>query len=549
MQILLDGQSLMLEEGARYLDAAEALYQEGARRVLGVRVGGLTLPLEAQVLDGQHATGLTVYTEEGRRIYERSLRFVLLLAMRALYPHARVRLENATHLGLYLTIQGETMSESSAEAIAQAMREIIARDLPYEKTVITRTEAIELFRAEGEMDKVRLLTYRPYEHFQLYRCEGMLEYFYGEMAPSTGYTQVFALRLHSPGLELQLPNPENPQVPAPFHESPMLMKTFAETSGWARILGCSNLADLNEMTIHRSLREFIRVNEALHEKSISDVADAFVASGAQLILIAGPSSSGKTTFAHRLSIQLRVRGLKPVKVSLDDYYLDHDVLPLEEDGRPDLERLETLDVPLFNRQLSELLRNAPVDMPTFDFSTGKRALSTHRMQISPDQPIIVEGIHALNDRLTREIPRARKFLIYVSALTTVNLDDHNRVRTTELRLLRRMVRDYQFRGASCAETMDMWDSVRNGERNYIFPYQEHADVMFNTTLLYEVAVLKKYAYPMLMAITPESPHYTRAHRLIKFLNYVQSADVEDEIPINSILREFIGGCCFYREED
>ena len=549
MKTVLDGKTLELSAGATYADAAAVLYPDNPRRVLGVQVGGRTLPLTAPVQEGGQAKSLTLQTEEGRRIYERSLRFVLLLAVRETYPSAKVRIENSTQMGLYLTVRGVTMNARAAARIEKRMRELVEEDLPYHKTVVTRSQAIEYFRQQGEMDKVRLLTYRPYEHFQLYRAGDMLEYFYGEMAPSTGYTPVFALHFRLPGLELRLTDPDDPTRPAPFREAPMLMKTFAETRGWAHILGCDNVADLNEMVQKRGLREFIRVNEALHEKSISDIADAFVQSGAQLILIAGPSSSGKTTFAHRLNIQLKVRGLRPMKVSMDDYYLDRDQLPLESDGRPDLERIETLDIELFNSHLVQLLQGEAVDGPVFDFLTGKRSAQTHPMRLAPGQPVIVEGIHALNDKLTCDVPKDRKFQIYVSVCTTINLDDHNRVRTTDVRLLRRMVRDHQFRGTPPKETMDMWDSVRNGERNYIFPFQERADLMFNSTLLYELAVLKKYAYPMLLDIQPDSPHYTRAHRLIKFLNYVQSADVEDEIPVNSILREFIGGCCFYREED
>ncbi len=548
MNITLDGKVIELPEGARYEDAVSLLYPENPRRVLAIRVMGRTLPLTASVGDGLTATSLTLATEEGRRIYERSLRFLLLLAMKTLYPEARVRVENSTQIGVFVSVSGAMMNAEAARRIEKEMRRLIDLDMPYQKTVISRGEAIEFFRRQGDMDKVRLLTYRPYEHFQLYRLGGMLEYFYGEMAPSTGYTKVFTVRFHLPGLELQLPDPKDLTRPAAFHESPMLMKTFAETANWAKILGCQNVADLNEMVERGGIREFIRVNEALHEKSVNDIAEAFAQSGAQLILIAGPSSSGKTTFAHRLNIQLRVRGLKPMKLSLDDYYIDRDKIPLEANGQPDLEKLDTLDVALFNEHLVSLLQAEPVEAPLFDFKSGRRSDKTHRLHLSAGEPVIVEGIHALNDALTSEVPRDRKFMIYVSALTTLNLDDHNRIRTTDIRLLRRMVRDHQFRGTMPEATMDMWDSVRRGEHNYIFPFQESADVMFNTTLLYEPAVLKKYAYPMLMLVSPDSPHYTRANRLLKFLNYIQSADVEDEIPLNSILREFIGGCCFYREE-
>ena len=329
----------------------------------------------------------------------------------------------------------------------------------------------------------------------------------------------------------------------------MLLRTYSEAAEWHRILNCENISDLNDMIVCRELREFIRVNEALQERRIQQIADGFIKSGARLLLIAGPSSSGKTTFAHRMAIALRVQGLRPVKVSLDDYYLDRDSIPREPDGSLDLEKLETLDVPLLCEHLAALLAGEKVELPTFNFETGKREEQTHPFWVEPGQPIIIEGIHGLNDRLTASVPRDQKFKVYISPLTMLNLDDHNRVRTTDARLLRRIVRDYQFRGTSPEATMDMWPSVRRGEEKYIFPFQEQADMMFNSSLTYELAIMKKYAYPALLQITPESPHYTLARRLVKFLNYIQNADVEDEIPVNSILREFIGGCCFYKDED
>ena len=291
------------------------------------------------------------------------------------------------------------------------------------------------------------------------------------------------------------------------------------------------------------------MNEALQERRIQQIADQFVASGALLLLIAGPSSSGKTTFSHRMSIALRVHGLRPVKVSLDDYYLDRDAIPREPDGSLDLERIETLDLDLLCDHLPWLVRGETVNVPEFDFRSGKRKAVTHPFSVEPGQPIIIEGIHALNDRLTATIPPELKFKVYISALTMLNLDDHNRIRTTDARLLRRIVRDNLFRGTPPEDTMAMWASVRRGEEKYIFPFQEKADAMFNSALTYELAIMKKYAYPQLLAVTEESPYYTMARRLVKFLNYIQTADVEDEIPVNSILREFIGGCCFYKDED
>ncbi len=549
MTIMIDGQKLTAEEGAQYRDLLQERYPDMPRRALGVSVRGKTLPLNARAEDGAEAETLTYLDEEGARIYERSVRFVLLLAIRELYPEARVRMENTTQTGLYARLVDINLTAAMVRQIETRMREIVASDLPFEKKVITRAEAIRYFEREGQMDKVRLLKYRPFEHFQLYKCGEMLEYFYGEMAPSTGYTPVFKLDFYMPGLTLSLPDPLDPSRPAKFRDQPKLTRCFDESARWAEILKCENAADLNEMIASRRLREFIRVNEALHERSINLIADEFLKSGAQLILAAGPSSSGKTTFAHRLRIVLQARGYRPHKLSLDDYYINRDRIPVDDNGEVDLERIDTLDLDLFNEHLVRLMQGEEVEAPIFDFPTGKRLPDRRKIRIESGQPILVEGIHALNEQLTSEVPRGSKFLIYVSALTTLNLDDHNRIRTTDVRLLRRMVRDHNFRGTSPEETLAMWPSVRRGEANYIFPHQEKADIMFNTSLVYELPILKKYAYPMLCDIPPESPHFTRARALVKFLNYIQTADVEDEIPPNSILREFIGGSCFYRDDD
>ncbi|MBR2570728.1 MAG: nucleoside kinase [Clostridia bacterium] len=548
MQVQLDHQFISLPDGARYLDAVESLYPKDPRQVFAVRVKGRTLPLNAPCEPEADALSIRLDGEEGRRIYERSLRFVLLAAIQRIAPAAKVRIENSTWQGIYFSVEGHKHDEAMAAHIEENMRDLVDADLPFEKTVLTRKDAIAYYESIGQTDKVRLLTYRPYEHFSVYRLGDMREYFYGEMAPSTGYVPVFAVHPSGAGLELMLPDSERPDRPAEQHRLPRLYSTFAETTRWAQILKCQNLADLNEMIEKKGLREFIRVNEALHEKSISEIADQFVKSGARLILIAGPSSSGKTTFAHRLTIQLKVRGLTPIKVSMDDYYRDHSETPLDENGEPDYERVDALDTALLSEHLARLLKDETVDAPTFDFVTGTRS-GVHPVVPLPGHPILVEGIHALNDVLTHDIPRNEKFLIYISALTTLNIDDHNRIRTTDMRLLRRIVRDHLFRGTDPYVTLSMWDSVRRGERNYILPYQESADVMFNSTLLYEPVILKKYGYPLLRDISPDNPNYTRAHRLLKFLNYVSTADVEDEIPVNSILREFIGGCCFYREVD
>lgn len=549
MTIFWDGSPVEFQAGESYLDIRKRLQPDSYQSVLGIRIGGRTLPLVAHPEDGQHVSSLRFDNEEGLRIYERSLRFVLLLSLKQLHPKARVRVENSTAKGIYVKIDGVDLTDALAVEVEARMRELVKQDLRFQKRVISRTDAIKFFEAEGYIDKVRLLKYRPFEHFQLYDCEGMLEYFYGEMAPSTGFVPVFHVTRYFDGLELLLPDKQNLSETAPFSEQLKLQQTFVESASWAKILGCENCADLNELVLKRGLREFIRINEALQEKAIGNIADQFTESGAQLICVAGPSSSGKTTFTHRLEIALRVSGFRPTKLSLDDYYLNRNEIPLDENGEPDLERLDSLDVDLFNEQLPRLLNGEMVEVPTFDFRAGCRSQQTHKLQIEPGQPVLIEGIHALNPGLTQTIERARKYLIYISALTTLNLDDHNRIRTTDVRLLRRLVRDHQFRGTPPEGTLSMWSSVRRGESLYIFPFQENADTMFNSSLVYELAILKKYAYPLLLEVPESSPFYTRACRLLKFLNYVKAASVEDEIPLNSILREFIGGCCFYKEHD
>ena len=548
MNYFLNQMPVQAKDDENYLTAVQARFAHCCP--MGVRVGGETLPLNAEAHEGDQAQLLTYASTEGRLIYERSLWFVFLLAVKRLFPERRVRLEHSLGNGVYAVITGDVaLTPQAVHQIENEMRKIVAADLPFEKHEVTKAQAMAHFEATGQFDKVELLKYRPYETFQLYSLGGMLEYFYGVMAPSTGCLGVFTLKYHMPGVVLQLPDPTDPSQVAPFYDVPKLMKTFAQSARWNEILDCRNAADLNRMAEKRQLREFIRVNEALHEKSISAIADQFAQSGARLILIAGPSSSGKTTFSHRLSIALKVLGLKPMAISLDDYYINREDIPYDENGEQDLERLDTLDVDLFNEHLVRILQGEAVETPTYDFKTGRRTNITHTVHAEADQPIIIEGIHGLNDELTREVERSLKFKIYISALTTLNLDDHNRIRTTDARLLRRMVRDYQFRGTLPERTMSMWPSVRRGEEKYIFPFQEEADVMFNSSLAYEMCILKKYVYPMLLNLSPDSPHYTMARRLVKFLNYFQSADVEDEIPVNSILREFIGGCCFYRKDD
>ncbi|MBR5750771.1 MAG: nucleoside kinase [Clostridia bacterium] len=531
------------QKGESWLDACGRLRLHD---VLAVCVGGE--PRDLSDTAKGDARALTYQDEEGRRVYERTLRFVMLLAASDIYPGLRLRVENSIGRGLLVSVLNARFGPKAVKRLEDEMKRVCALALPFVRTEVNDREAIEYYRAKGQNDKVELLAWREKATFPLYECGGMKDYFYGVMAPDTSRVGVFALSPTQGGFVLRLPDPASPDVPAPLAPTKKLLETFRESNAWQRILGVENAPDLNRLTRSGEIREFIRVNEALVDMKINSIARRIMEKGARLVLIAGPSSSGKTTFCNRLFIALRVLGARPVKLSLDDYYLDRDKVPLDDDGKPDLECVEALDTPLINRQLKRILKGEEVEVPTFDFVTQKRAKATHRLRVEPGAPILIEGIHGLNDKLTGSIPASQKFKIYISALINLNLDDHNRIRTTDARLIRRLVRDSAFRGTPVEKTLDMWPSVRRGEDRYIFPYQEKADVMINSSLVYELAVMKKYIYGPLCQIPPENPDYAQARRLVKFLNYIQSADVEDEIPLNSLLREFIGGSCFYRED-
>ena len=548
MYLKLNGVELECTGQEKWIDLLDRL-PDGGAGALGVSVRGRTESLNAPVEEYAFARTLTFADEEGRRIYERSLQFVFLTAAQRLLPGKRVRIRHSFVQGLYIDLPEVDVTGAIVEALKADMKGLVAANLPIQRFTVSTEHAKAYFTRTGQIDRLRILAYRRFDHFTMYRIDGLEDYFYGEMVPATGCLDVFDLMAYGEGILLQMPDINDPRRVAKFVDLPHLLHTYSEAAKWHAILNCENVADLNEMVANRRLREFIRVNEALQERKIQQIADQFVASGARLLLIAGPSSSGKTTFSHRMSIALRVQGLRPVKVSMDDYYLDRDSIPREPDGSIDLERIETLDVDLFCDHLYRLTKGETVDVPEFDFRSGRRSPKTHAFAVEPGQPIIIEGIHGLNDRLTATIPDDLKFKVYISPLTMLNLDDHNRIRTTDARLLRRLVRDHLFRGTPPEQTMAMWASVRRGEERYIFPFQEKADAMFNSALTYELAIMKKYAFPQLLSITEDSPYYTMARRLVKFLNYIQTADVEDEIPVNSILREFIGGCCFYKDED
>lgn len=545
LNITVDGVARPFETGTDAGTILESFYPGRRPRPIAVSLNGRVRPLN-WAPDKDCTLSILDYThEEGRRVYERSLRFLFLLAVRDVLPGVRVRIEHSVGYGLYIDVYAP-LTNALVARIEDRMRALRDMALPFVREEWTRQQAIDFFTEQGDTDKVRLLAYRPKPDFDVYRCGGMVEYFYGDMLPSTDHVRTFALMHHNPGIVLQMPDPASPEVVAPFLERSKMMAVFAESAHWYDILDCQNVADLNDMIEQGSLKEFVRVNEALQEKSIAGIADRIARRGARVVFVAGPSSSGKTTFTNRLAVQLRVLGLRPVMLSLDNYYRNVRDIPPGEDGKPDLECLEALDVPLLSEQLNALFRGETVIVPHYSFRAESRKVDEGTpLHVEPDQPLLIEGIHGLNPRLVENIPSAAMYRIYISALSTLNLDDHNRIRTTDARLLRRLVRDHQFRHTPFEETLAMWPSVRRGEERFIFPFQEEADIMFNSALAYELSVLKKYAYPLLSAIEESSPYFTQARRLVKFLAYFREADVESELGPTAILREFIGGNSFY----
>lgn len=481
----------------------------------------------------------------GRDVYNRTAQFVLFLALRQLWPDAQAQMGCTVGPALFVEVTQEP--DFSVEKLRQKVRELVEENIPLIRRRIKTAEAIEKFRASGQEDKATLLSWRKDPQFDLYAHGDFMDYYYGELAPTTGYLRSWDILPADGGFFFVYPDRLDPDRPADFKEMPNFLSVSTEGARWCELMGCETVADLNMLVESGKIRELIRVNEALHEKRFSQVADIVCQRGAKIVMLAGPSSSGKTTSANRLATQLRVHGKVPVLMGLDDYYLDRDKVVPGPDGKVDLEHINTIDTDLFRQNLKDLLDGKEVEIPTFDFLTGSRKWSGHKMTLRENTVIIVEGLHALNPVLLPEkVEPSRIFKLYVSPLLPLNLDDHNRIPTSYLRLLRRTVRDYETRGSSVARTMAMWDSVRRGEERWIFPYQEQADMIFNSSTLYELAVLKKHIYPLLAEVEPEENCYEQVRGIVKILNYVLEADVDDEIPPTSLVREFIGGNTFYK---
>lgn len=481
----------------------------------------------------------------GKEVYIRTAQFLMFLAFQQLWPKARAVVGCTLGSSVYVTVEGA--ENFSAERLKKHIQELVARDIPLLRRRVSREEAIARYAAMGRQDKARLLSWRSLPYCSEYTHGDYTDSFFGEMAPSTGFLTVWDVLSADGGFLFVFPDDLDPDRLAKLSPMPQFFSVFSEGERWCRLMECQNAADLNDLTVSGRIRELIRVNEALHEKRFAQAADLVSSRGARVVLLAGPSSSGKTTSAHRLATQLRVYGKKPVLMSLDDYYIDRDKIALGPDGKLDLEHINTLDCDLFRKDISELLAGKEVELPTFNFKTGKREWSGKRLMLAADSVIIAEGLHALNPAMLPEsVDMRRIFRLYVSPLLPLNLDDHNRIPTSYLRLLRRIVRDYETRGSSVQHTLSMWESVQQGEKRWIFPFQENADMIFNSSTLYELAVLKKHIYPLLTAVQPEDSWYDEVRYIVRILDFIREADVDDEIPPTSIVREFIGGNTFYR---
>lgn len=542
---LKGGTTLEVEKGITLEEVKVKVQEEYDTLIVAAKVDNNLKELKFTLNEDAQIEFVDLSTSIGHRIYQRSLSFVFIRAAMELYTGCKVSVEHSLSKGLYCEIgYKELINEDHVEAIEKRMKEIINDDVPLIKKCIPKEQAKDIFKQFGMDAKEKLLKYREKDCINIYSCGWLRNYFYGYMVPSTGYLKNFRLKFYMPGIIIQFPTKEQPDDIPQFMEQPKLASVFREAENWGNILNVGYVANLNEIIEKNEIPELIRVAEALHEKKIAQIADKITKKEKRVVLIAGPSSSGKTTFAHRLLIQLKVNGLNPITLSTDDYFVNRELTPRDEEGNYDFESLDAVDVNLFNEHLTKLIQGHEVHIPTFNFLTGTREYKGNKLKIHKDQPIIIEGIHGLNEKLTQDIPHNKKFKIYISALTQLNIDNHNRIPTTDSRLIRRIVRDSKYRGHCALTTLKIWKSVRRGEERNIFPFQEEADVMFNSALVYELAVLKKYAEPLLREIDNKEPEYAEAKRLLKFLSYFKSIDDDRYILQTSIIKEFVGGSCF-----
>jgi len=549
VKIKLQGREFEVEKNTRIIDFINSYGIQNPSPVLGAIVNNESRSLRHKMDEDAEIRFVDYDSSEGVSIYRRSLLFLFIKVCEELCPGANVVVGHSINQGVFCELRNLDceVNEAFRKQIETRMRELIAEKIPFIKSKVTKEEAKKIYMSLQQPDKIGVLDSLDMDMVTIYSCGDWNDYFYGYLVPNSGYLTMFELRLYEGGFILRYPQKGDFYHLPPYYDQKKLFEIFREFKTWNRILGVENVSMLNDIVRKNKMGQYMRIAEALQEKKYAAIADMIKSDpNKKIVLIAGPSSSGKTTSSHRLAIQLMVNGIDAIPIALDDYFVNRDRTPLDENGKPDFESLYAVDLELFNEHLGKLLAGEEVEIPIFDFKTGCRKEIGRKLKLQENQVLIFEGIHALNEKLTESIPRENKFKIYVSALTSINIDDHNSIGTSDARLLRRMVRDYKYRGHSPERTLELWDAVRRGEEKNIFPYQEDADAMFNSAMFYEIGILKVVAEPLLRDITKDSEYYPQAKKLLDFLQYFEPIEAEC-IPDNSIIREFIGGSCFQEE--
>ncbi|MDP4185601.1 MAG: nucleoside kinase [Bacteroidota bacterium] len=533
--------------GTTLLEIAEDLEIELKFPICGALVNNKAKELTYSIVKAKNIRFFDYTHEDGRRIYVRSLIFVLYNAICEVFPQVGFKLEHGISRGYYCELEdlGRNITDDDVFALVEEMKAIIKRDIPFVRQGLPTERVVDIFNQQGLYEKARLYEEQGNIYSYVYFLDGRANYFYGQLFPSTGYLGLFSLERYYHGLLLRIPNPEKINTLMEFDKQDKLFEIFQEHKDWAEIVGVSVIASLNDFTYKKKAGEVIKISEALHERKIVEIANKIYdrRDKAKIVLIAGPSSSGKTTFSKRLAVQLAVSGLKPELISLDNYFVDRERTPKDIHGQYDFEALEAIDIDFFNQNLIDLMNGEEIVLPRFDFKTGSRYFNGDKLKLKKNGVIIIEGIHALNPQLIPHINPENTFKIFISALTQISIDFHNHIPTTDNRLIRRIIRDNKYRNYSCLDTIRRWTSVRKGEEKNIFPFQENADIMFNSSQIYELGVLKKYVEPMLSSIPENQPEYNEAVRLLSFLSYIRPID-DAEIPPTSLLREFLGGSRF-----
>ncbi len=547
IEVIVEGEHIECKEGTELLELAQRYQRKYQDDIVLAMVNHKLSELWKPAQDGDKITFLTTGTVSGNETYRRSVVMVMLKAFYDVYGHKinNINVMYSLSKGYYCEVDGDLqVTRDALYQVKTRMTEIIKAAMPFEKHVISTNEAMEFFHKHRMYDKERLFKFRRSSRVNVYRLNKFEDYFYGYMVPNTGYLKYFELHAYDEGFVLQMPVKEEPRRVPKFCPQEKVFSVLKESSKWGELLEIGAVGALNENISKGKIGEIMLVQEALQEQKIAEIAKQLAnRPDVKFIMIAGPSSSGKTTFSHRLSVQLRACGLHPHPIAVDNYFVNREDNPKDENGDYDFEALQAIDINLFNQDMGRLLKGEEVEIPSFNFKTGQRQYKGDTLKLGPDDILVIEGIHCLNDELSFSLPKESKFKIYISALTQLNVDEHNRISTTDCRLIRRIVRDARTRGATAEETLARWQSVRAGEEKNIFPYQEEADVMFNSALIYELAVLKQYVEPLLFGIPVDSPYYTEAKRMLKFMDYILGVS-SDIVPANSLLREFIGGGCF-----